>query len=302
MEQEVPSVGVRKVRVGEAAAQSSGEGSVVVQCTSGGGEEVVRGEAVPGAGGESQYGSLQTYSKVARRVLGGEAEEVVSESEDASLHGGGIEVGDESGYWSSRVRTRRSSGLKSSDETLPVDSAPVKRKYEDVNECGPLSGSMLYEDTDSDDSASSSDSDASDSEYEHWSRRATSSKRRRGGEDTYGSILMTDECLHLESQQEIVNFDNELKEMQQLLELQLQASERREAGMKQRMETMMEMMSKHMGHVEKRVCNLEVGAEPHDQILERINLKLEKVMDGFTTLNENLSILSACLSKEFDSQ
>jgi hypothetical protein len=72
--------------------------------------------------------------------------------------------------------------------------------------------------------------------------------------------------------------------------------------MKQRMETMMEMMSKHMGHVEKRVCNLEVGAQPPDQILERINLKLEKVMEGFTTLNENLSILSACLSRGLNSE
>lgn len=82
----------------------------------------------------------------------------------------------------------------------------------------------------------------------------------------------------------------------------LQASERREAGMKQRMETMMALMSRHMGHVETRVSTLEVGVQPQEQILERINVKLEKVMEGFTTLNENLSILSACLSRDFESQ
>jgi len=72
--------------------------------------------------------------------------------------------------------------------------------------------------------------------------------------------------------------------------------------MKMRMETMMDLMSRHMGHVEKRVSTLEVGAQPQEQILERINVKLEKVMEGFTTLNENLSILSDCLSRDLDSQ
>lgn len=81
-----------------------------------------------------------------------------------------------------------------------------------------------------------------------------------------------------------------------------QASEKREAGMKQRMETMMDMMSRHIGNVEKRVSTLEVGAQPQEQILERINVKLEKVMEQFSTLNENLSILSACLSKDLESQ
>jgi hypothetical protein len=115
-------------------------------------------------------------------------------------------------------------GLTSTFFGMQGDRAPGKRKHEEVDECGPVSESEFYEDTDSDDSASSSDSDASDSEYEHWSRKATSNKRRRGGEEIYGCILMTDESLHLRSQEETVHYDNELKEMQQLLELQLQVS------------------------------------------------------------------------------
>jgi uncharacterized coiled-coil protein SlyX len=81
-----------------------------------------------------------------------------------------------------------------------------------------------------------------------------------------------------------------------------QAAEKREAGMKQRMEGMMDVLSRHMGHVEKRVSNLEEGAQPQEQVLERINVKLEKVMEGFSALNENLAILSACLSKNLESQ
>ena len=84
--------------------------------------------------------------------------------------------------------------------------------------------------------------------------------------------------------------------------LSFQAAEKRESGMKQRMEMMMDVLSQHMGHVEKRVCNLEEGAQPQEQVLERINFKLEKVMEGFSALNENLTILSACLSKNLESQ
>lgn len=81
-----------------------------------------------------------------------------------------------------------------------------------------------------------------------------------------------------------------------------QAAEKREAGMKQRMETMMDVLSQYMGHMEKRVCNIEEVTQPQEQVLERINVKLEKVMEGFSALNDNLAILSACLSNNLESQ
>lgn len=190
-------------------------------------------------------------------------------------------------YWNSgvRVRTRRCKAPKSYVEDV-VERTPAKRKHEEIDECGPVSESGLDEGTSDD--ASSSDSDAS--EYSEYAHNYNNSKRRRADQ------------LQFRTASEPANCDNELKEMQLLLELQLKASERREAGMKQRMETMMDLMSRHMGHVEKRVCTLDLGSQPQERILERINTKLEQVMEGFTALNENLSILSACLSRDLDSQ
>jgi hypothetical protein len=71
--------------------------------------------------------------------------------------------------------------------------------------------------------------------------------------------------------------------------------------MKNRAELMMELLTQHMEHVEKRVSNLEESRQPQLQLLERINNKLEKVLDGFSTLNENLSIISSCISNNLDS-
>lgn len=80
----------------------------------------------------------------------------------------------------------------------------------------------------------------------------------------------------------------------------VQASEKREEGMKNRAELMMELLTQHMEHVEKRVSNVEESRQPQLQLLERINNKLERVLDGFSTLNENLSIISSCISKNLD--
>lgn len=197
---------------------------------------------------------------------------------------------------------------------LQDDRSAVKRKYDDCVEVSEVSGSEIDEETDEE--ASSSDSDASEYESPYNKRRKT---QRFEVEDKEDELLYVDE----------------LKEMQLLLELQfkvsidyvhgganvvgtfvdvvgtyvdgtcsfyVQASERREARMKQRMEAMMELMSRHVGHVEKRVTTMEDGLQPQEQILERINVKLEQLMEGFSTLNENLSILSACLSRDLDSQ
>jgi hypothetical protein len=96
----------------------------------------------------------------------------------------------------------------------------------------------------SDDSASSSDSDASDSESEPWKRR--DAKRRKGGEDdatgneslqlsSEGTVkqpsLIAPEPIATQDEQEEeeeeeapADYDDELKEMQELLELQLQVN------------------------------------------------------------------------------
>lgn len=60
--------------------------------------------------------------------------------------------------------------------------------------------------------------------------------------------------------------------------------------MKYRAERMMECLTEHMEHVETRVGILDAGRDSQ-QLLERVNLKLEKVLDGFVTLNQNLSLL-----------
>ncbi|KAG0589061.1 hypothetical protein KC19_2G288500 [Ceratodon purpureus] len=83
-----------------------------------------------------------------------------------------------------------------------------------------------------------------------------------------------------------------LKEMQRLMQVQLQASEKREEAMKFRAELMMDLLTQHMEHVERRVSNLDEGRQPQLYLLERVNHKLEKVLEGFTALNENLSIVA----------
>lgn len=61
--------------------------------------------------------------------------------------------------------------------------------------------------------------------------------------------------------------------------------------MKYRAELMMELLTRHIEHVENRVSIIDNSRTPQTSLLERVNLKLEKVLDGFTTLNKNLSML-----------
>lgn len=83
-----------------------------------------------------------------------------------------------------------------------------------------------------------------------------------------------------------------LKKLQQLLQLQLQASEKREEAMKFRTEQMMDLLTQHMEHVERRVNSLDEVRQPQLYLLQRVNHKLEKVLEGFTALNETLSIVA----------
>ena len=127
--------------------------------------------------------------------------------------------------------------------TMQVERVAIKRKHEEVKQCGPVVlETEHHEDNASDDSASSSDSDASDSESEQWKRRGISSKRRRGGEDASGKSPWSDESRELSSggrmepilpaqgsdgmqdEEEAAEYDDELEEMQELLELQLQVT------------------------------------------------------------------------------
>ncbi|KAG0567258.1 hypothetical protein KC19_7G122200 [Ceratodon purpureus] len=319
--------------------------SEVLQCTESGGVEEVamegsgRRESLCGGDGvkkgEEVLEKDDACVESTEDVVRARSEEVVSvRCVDRCLGGRKIVlaprmVGFQNGgaHWRAAAR-RRCRGRKSFmhgpfgvGAGFVVERVAIKRKHEDVKQCGPVVlETEHHEDNASDDSASSSDSDASDSESEQWKRRGISSKRRRGGEDASGKSPWSDESQELSSggrkeptlpaqgsddmqdEEEAAECDDELEEMQELLELQLQAAEKRESGMKQRMEMMMDVLSQHMGHVEKRVCNLEEGAQPQEQVLERINFKLEKVMEGFSALNENLTILSACLSKNLESQ
>jgi len=61
--------------------------------------------------------------------------------------------------------------------------------------------------------------------------------------------------------------------------------------MKYRAELMMELLTQHIEHVENRVNTIDDGRNPHLHLLERVNQKLEKVLDGFAVLNQNLSML-----------
>lgn len=101
---------------------------------------------------------------------------------------------------------------------MQVEKTHVKRKLEESQECDRLSESELDEGTDSDaeSAASSSDSDASESE-EEMSWRAN--KRRRAWEEVHESRRG-----RAQSQAEAINCDDELREMQVLLELQLKVN------------------------------------------------------------------------------
>jgi hypothetical protein len=77
----------------------------------------------------------------------------------------------------------------------------------------------------------------------------------------------------------------------------LQTSEKREEAMKNRAELMMDLLTQHMQHMENRVNHIEGGQHPDLQILERVNNKLEKVLDGFSALNKNLSTIAVKLSQ-----
>lgn len=62
-------------------------------------------------------------------------------------------------------------------------------------------------------------------------------------------------------------------------------------AMKYRAEWMMQLLTQHIEHVENRLNSIDEGRNPQLQLLERVNLKLEKVLDGFAVLNQHLSML-----------
>lgn len=61
--------------------------------------------------------------------------------------------------------------------------------------------------------------------------------------------------------------------------------------MKYRAESLMDLLAQHIEHVENRVSVIDESRTPQTSLLERVNLKLEKVLEGFTALNQNLSML-----------
>lgn len=71
--------------------------------------------------------------------------------------------------------------------------------------------------------------------------------------------------------------------------------------MKHRAELMMDILTSHMEHVEKRVSNLEEGRQPQLYLLDRVNQKLEKVLEGFTALNDNLSFIAYKITQKHPS-
>lgn len=71
--------------------------------------------------------------------------------------------------------------------------------------------------------------------------------------------------------------------------------------MKHRAELMMDILTSQMEHVEKRVSNLEEGRQPQMYLLDRVNQKLEKVLEGFTVLNDNLSIIAYKITQKHSS-
>lgn len=54
--------------------------------------------------------------------------------------------------------------------------------------------------------------------------------------------------------------------------------------MKYRAELMMDLLTQHMDHVERIVSISDEGQQPQLYLLERVNVKLEKVLDGFFAL------------------
>nr|XP_024370267.1 uncharacterized protein LOC112279798 [Physcomitrium patens] len=82
-----------------------------------------------------------------------------------------------------------------------------------------------------------------------------------------------------------------IKKMQRLMLEQLQASDEREEVMKHSAELMMNLLTQHIEHVETRVTFANESQAPQLHLLEVIDFKLEKVLEGFSTLNQNLSLL-----------
>ncbi len=64
--------------------------------------------------------------------------------------------------------------------------------------------------------------------------------------------------------------------------------------MKCRIDLVMELLMQHMEHVEKRV-------DAQLYALGQVNLHLEKVLEGFSALNENLSTIIYGITKGFKS-
>lgn len=61
--------------------------------------------------------------------------------------------------------------------------------------------------------------------------------------------------------------------------------------MKHSAELMMNLLTQHIEHVETRVTFANESQAPQLHLLEVIDFKLEKVLEGFSTLNQNLSLL-----------
>lgn len=113
-----------------------------------------------------------------------------------------------------------------------VDSLPMKRKLDDMEECCTVVESEMCEDSVSEDdwTSSSSVSDASDSESEQWTRRRNLIKRKRSGGDITeafqprsGLLFKSRSAL---DQEELVDCNEELKGMQELLQMQIQVTAR----------------------------------------------------------------------------
>jgi hypothetical protein len=114
---------------------------------------------------------------------------------------------------------------------------------------------------------------------------------------------LTLRCLGMEemsSKHQMQDCTNSMREIQQLMQTHLQASEKREEAIKYHTEFMMQLLTQHVEHVEKRVSNFEQSQQPQHDLLEHINEKLEKVLDGFTTLNNHLSTLASQISKTLE--
>lgn len=83
-----------------------------------------------------------------------------------------------------------------------------------------------------------------------------------------------------------------IRELHRLVKVELQASQKREEAMKQQAELMMNLLTSHMEQVEQSTAEDSYG--PQLCVLERVNDKLEKLLDGFALLNQNILAAMGC--------